>query len=170
MLPMSLVLVWFWYLNHTLLVRCLPERQQLTKTIFLLSIVGSVFLILYVIFLGTEGRVYEFLRRLGIYVFFGGTGIAQLLTSFGLRSKVRALVLCSGRAKYSLWAWRVQLTIVVLMLALGPLNIVLKQIMIDSRQVENIIEWNFGLIMFLWYGCQAIVWQGFSKATISGSS
>ncbi|NND70736.1 MAG: hypothetical protein HKN43_04075 [Rhodothermales bacterium] len=33
----------------------------------------------------------------------------------------------------------------------------LKNVLADSDQVENVIEWNFGLIMFSWYGFQAML-------------
>lgn len=155
MLPMSLVLVLFWLLNHASLKKLLPQRAILLRTVLVLSVSGSIFLSLYVIFLGTDGRIYEFLRRLGIYVFFGGTGIAQLLITFASRSLISMPF--SGQAKKRVKViWHLQLLIVLTMLLLGPVNLILKQLLDDSRAIENIIEWNFGLIMFCWYGFQAL--------------
>ncbi len=159
MLPMSIVMAWFWLLNNAVLTRCLPERDVLGRTVLLLSITGSVFLILYVFFLGTEGRFYEFLRRIGIYVFFGGTGIAQLLATIGMRSVLRSAGQETVLRKSRLLAWRLQLIVVLAMLIVGPLNLLLKEILVDSRTVENVIEWNFGLAMFCWFGLHALVVQ-----------
>lgn len=159
MLPMSIVMVWFWLLNNAVLTRCLPERGVLWRTVLLLSITGSVFLVLYVLLLGTEGRFYEFLRRIGIYLFFGGTGFAQLLTTIGMRSALRSAAQDAILPKSTLLAWRLQLIVVLAMLIVGPLNLLLKEMLVDSRTVENVIEWNFGLAMFCWFGLHAWVVQ-----------
>ncbi len=164
MFPMSLVLIWFWWLNHRRLANFTPVTTVYRQSVFLLSTTGSVFLVLYVGFLGTDGPVYEFLRRLGIYVFFGATGIAQLMTTLAWRPAAS-----SGKAKRSVsLAWRVQCVIVLILLCVGPLNLILKEVLIDARQVENVIEWNFALAMFSWYGLQAIVFQGASDNLGSG--
>lgn len=159
MLPMSVVLVLFWWLNNAVLARCSPERDVLRRTVLLLSITGSMFMVLYVLYLGTQGPVYEFLRRIGIYVFFGGTGIAQLLTTIGMRSVAGASAHVAVLRIPCKLVWKSQLVIVLLMLIVGPLNLLLKEIVVDSRKVENVIEWNFALAMFTWYGLQALVCQ-----------
>ena len=159
MFPMSLVLICFWWLNHRRLADFTHSSVVYRQTVLLLSITGSVFLALYVGFLGTDGIVYEFLRRLGIYVFFGATGIAQLMTTLAWRSAAN-----SAKAKRSVsLAWRIQCAIVMVLLCVGPLNLILKEVLINARQVENVIEWNFALAMFSWYGLQAIVFQGASR-------
>jgi hypothetical protein len=166
MLPMSLLLLWFWWLNKELLARCSLIKQWQVRTVFVLSITGSSFLPLYVLFLGTEGPVYEFLRRLGIYVFFGATGIAQLLTTVYLRSTTSSLSQTHGSGKPLLLAWKLQAVIVMSMLLIGPLNLLLKEILVDSRRVENVIEWNFALAMFSWYGLQAVVCRSIFRSTM----
>lgn len=159
MLPMSAVLFVFWWLNSVELSRCLVHRRTLRRWILCLSLVGTAFLPLYVIFLGTDGPVYEFLRRLGIYVFFGATGIAQLLTTLALRSRIQTdnpRSLFDSSAQIAL---NFQFFIVLFMLMVGPLNLIQKQIVEDYKSVENIIEWNFGLLMFCWYALQGLVFK-----------
>lgn len=156
MFPMSLVLIWFWWLNLRRMADFTHSSAAYRQTVFLLSTTGSVFLVLYIGFLGTDGPVYEFLRRLGIYVFFGATGIAQLMTTLAWRQAANY-----GKTRRSATlAWRVQCAIVLVLLCVGPLNLILKEVLTDARQVENVIEWNFALAMFSWYGLQAIVFQG----------
>lgn len=159
MLPMSVVLFAFWWLNSIELSRYLTARTTLRRWILCLSLTGTAFLPLYVIFLGTDGPVYEFLRRLGIYVFFGATGIAQLLTTLALRSQI-----FTDNARLPFYdarhmALNIQFIFVVFMLLVGPLNLIQKQILEDHRSVENIIEWNFGLLMFGWYVLQGLVFN-----------
>ena len=160
MFPMVIVLIWFWWSNNAVLARRLPQRKVLRMTVLVLSMTGSTFLALYIAYLGTDGPIYEFLRRLGIYVFFGATGFAQLFTTLLMRSPVRQWAQADERARASLLVWRIQCLIVISMLLIGPLNLILKEILPDSRQVENVIEWNFALIMFGWYGLQALLISG----------
>ncbi|MBX2879152.1 MAG: hypothetical protein KTR32_04420 [Granulosicoccus sp.] len=155
MLPMSFVLMLFWWHHRTLLNQLLPRRPVLSVLIATSSLTGSAFLTLYVIFLGTDGNMYEFLRRLGIYVFFAGTGIAQLFTTLALRSVNRSFVIHRKSGHLTILVWRIQFLIVITMLLVGPLNLFLKATLAEPKQAENIIEWNFGLIMFLWYALQA---------------
>ena len=54
---------------------------------------------------------------------------------------------------------------VLFMLIAGPLNLILKEMLDDSRRVENVIEWNFGLAMFCWYGLHALVCRAITKET-----
>ena len=61
--------------------RARPRSPALRRTVVALAPVGAAFLFPYVVFLGTDSPVYEFLRRIGIYVFFGATGIAQLIAT-----------------------------------------------------------------------------------------
>jgi cytochrome bd-type quinol oxidase subunit 2 len=46
-----------------------------------IGITAAVFLVLYTAFLGTEGRVYRWLRQYGTVVYFGFTCIAMLIAS-----------------------------------------------------------------------------------------
>ena len=165
MIPMSLVLIWFWILNNAVLRQCAFNQLILRRSVLALSISGSLFLVLYVLYLGTDGAVYELLRRIGIYVFFGGTGIAQLLTTIGMRSVVYTRTKNSRCAINGLAAWRIQVMIVIFMLVAGPLNLLLKELLADSYRIENIIEWNFGLAMFCWYGLQALLCHAITKNT-----
>ena len=46
-----------------------------------LGICGAIALVFYVLYLGSEGVVYSWLRRYGVVFFFGFTALAQLLTA-----------------------------------------------------------------------------------------
>ena len=90
---------------------------------------------------------------------FCATGIAQLLTTLALRSQI-----FTDNARLPFYdarhmALNIQFIFVVFMLLVGPLNLIQKQILEDHRSVENIIEWNFGLLMFGWYVLQGLVFK-----------
>ena len=149
MLPCSALLALFWWQERARLAALAPDRPALRRTVVALALVGAAFLVPYVVFLGTDGPVYEFLRRIGIYVFFGATGIAQLVATVAFdRDPI-------DRAARTVRA--VRLALVLAMLALGPLNLVLKATLADPDRAENVIEWWFGLAMFAWFAASAFV-------------
>lgn len=83
MLPCSVLLFLFWWQEISLLLQLAPERIFLQRLAIMLALAGATCLTPYVVFLGTLGPVYEFLRRIGIYFFFAGTGIAQSIVTLG---------------------------------------------------------------------------------------
>lgn len=138
MLPCCVLLVVFWW-RHARHLR--DERVAGWRTMRGLGVAGSAFLVLYVLTLGTDGALYAFMRRSGIYVFFAAAGIAQVVSTWGRRGRYTGL------------AWRLQQLAVVLMLLTGPLALVLKSMLAEASAdtAENIIEWHFATMMFGWY-------------------
>ena len=147
MLPCSALLALFWWQERARLAALAPARPATRLVALALAFTGAAFLPAYVVFLGTDGPVYEFLRRLGIYLFFAGTGLAQAVVSLGIeRGAVPAPERRARAARRAL---------VAAMLALGPLNLALKATLADPDAAENVIEWWFGLAMFAWFGAVA---------------
>jgi len=167
MLPTAAALILFWVINHRWLglLRGTPEVRG--TVILWLGVIGAVFLGVYVTFLGTEGDFQRLMRRYGIYVFFAFTALAQLLTARDMlaiagtrgdrRIRLHALVilwLCAG------------------MLVMGLTNVVLKAVLPDPDQAENVIEWNFAILMQAFF---LIVWRswkhtGLEARMLLGSS
>lgn len=136
-MPFALALVFIWVLALDWL-RTFPREPSILRARLILAcgIGGAVALLVYTSFLGTSEPFYEFMRRFGIYLYFGGTVFAQLFVSVGLR--IGAL----GR-----WMLRVAL----LPFLLGILNLVLKKILDEADAAENRIEWIAALAMQLWF-------------------
>ncbi len=117
-----------------------------------LGLVGALFLVLYATFLGTDGAIYRSLRRWGVYVFFGGTAVAQLVLTVVLhrcRNGLPALeprVLLLARACCAFF------------LLAGPLNLLAAKVW-NKTQVANVLEWWFALAMALHFALLARVWQ-----------
>lgn len=142
MLPTAAALILFWIINHRWLSLLRGEPETRGAVILWLGVIGAVFLGVYVTFLGTEGDFQRLMRRYGIYVFFAFTALSQLLTARDMlasaakrddpRIRLHALIilwLCAG------------------MLVMGLTNVVLKAILADPDQAENVIEWNFAILM-----------------------
>lgn len=134
-----------------------PPRQSRTRMILGFGIAGALALMVYTSFLGTSGPFYEFMRRFGIYVFFVGTVVAQLVTSLALPPGI-------------LRRW--MLFVVSLPFVLGALNLVLKYLLDDANAAENRIEWIVSLTMQAWFVLLYVAWRqtGFQHASTSGST
>lgn len=117
-----------------------------------LGCAGALFLVLYGTFLGTEGHTYRLLRRYGIYVFFGGTALAQLLVTLAL-SRAGSLRL----PELERWALRGLQAAVLFMLLAGPLNLVADKVVAHDR-IANALEWWFGVTLAIVGGLLARVW------------
>lgn len=117
------------------------DAWQTARRTLALGVCSVLFLTLYANFLGTEGSVYTFLRRLGIYVYFATTVTAHLLITLNVhRLSNAALVtpLLRGMSLVSLG---------MLLLALSQAYI--KLFVEDHRSIENVIEWNIAIVMHL---------------------
>jgi len=130
----------------------LPARSA--QAILVSGTAGALALIVYVTFLGTTMPVYEFMRRFGIYFYFLGTALAQVLTAVALRRASRPLRdpvlngLCSAL-----------LCLCALPFVLGLLNLVLKASLADPDAVENGIEWTASLMMQVYFLVLFAAWR-----------
>ncbi len=101
-----------------------------------LGLVAALFLALYATFLGTEGALYQLLRRYGVTVYFATTYLALLATLQALWQAPRHP------------ATRGLLVVALGMLALG-LATVATGLAVDDRalrhRIENVLEWHLGL-------------------------
>lgn len=158
MLPQSILLAVYWLLNVAWL-RALAAsagyRDKRGTAVGVLGVGGSLFLILYVTFLGTEGDFYEFMRRYGVYMYFALNVFAQVILAGRVLPLARRL---ANR-------WLLRLTVLHLVLgwvpfALGALNLALKAMLGDaSRPWENRIEWIFAMQMQIYFLVTFFSWQ-----------
>ncbi len=122
--------------------------RERRRAIAALGLVAALFLALYATFLGTEGAIYQLLRRYGVIVYFASTYLALLAT-------LRALWHVPRHP-----AARGLLVVALAMLALG-LATVAAGAAVDEREVrhriENVLEWHLGLwltvmfVLFAWH-------------------
>ena len=108
-----------------------------------MAIAASAFLVLYTVFLGSSGDFYRLMRRYGVFVFFLGIFIAQIIATrrlamINVEQRPRALLL-------------VQCVLLGFMTVLGLAEVPLGTFGLKDDVAENIIEWNFSLLMQLWF-------------------
>ena len=152
MLPTASVMVAYWILARSWLGQ-LGEHGPGRNWIAGLGIVGALFLILYVVFLGTDGQAYELMRRYGVTVYFAFTALAQLLLSARLRRLPEATQRGIG-----IGLIRTKVGFGAAMLMLGLVNVPAKNFFPDLP-VDNMAAWNFALLMHGYFGLTALAWR-----------
>jgi hypothetical protein len=157
MLPQSIILCGYWLFNVAWLRALTIAAGQIPRNTFAIGVfgvTGSLFLILYVTFLGSQEPFYEFMRRYGVYMYFLLTVIAQI----ALASKVLPVAHKLGMRRL-VNLTRLQLFLGWFPFALGALNLVLKATLADSDSAENRIEWIFAMQMQLYFVVTYFSWK-----------
>jgi hypothetical protein len=156
-LPSASLLVFVWWLTARWLTLCSLASPRLARWIMGLGFAGALFLVLYATFLGTEGGVYRLMRRYGVYVFFGGTSVAQLLVTLTLRRDALAARREGREPAASPWVVGTLTALMVFLLAAGPINVAAAKV-VGNDTVANVLEWWFAIAMAAALGVLAEVW------------
>jgi len=157
MIAYAVLMIWFWLYTKQWLVQILDEASKLTNTILWLGIVGTLFLMVYIDFLGTTGEINRFMRRYGIMIYFTFTPLAQVLL---LKLHYRALE-SGATANLKKPVLQYQLYVLLLMSIIGVISIILDVAQLKTYQSENIVEWTFALLMNIYFAGMIFIWRDF---------
>lgn len=142
----AMILTWWW----------LPPRLSGTWTVRL-GIAGALAFGVYAAALGSDGEFYKWMRRYGVVMYFGFTGLAQLLVANRLwrRWRSKNVKLPTQHAVY--------LALVVFTWGTGVLSAFKRRLFDDPAlidRVQNAAEWNFALgLALLFIALAAVLWQ-----------
>jgi hypothetical protein len=153
MLPQAVVLALLWTLAAGWL-NALSRTEGSNKLLLVAGLLGALALVLYVTLLGTKLPWYELMRRFGIYFYFLGTAVAQLVLAINLL-KVARQPRADKLRRYAL----AMLWLCGLPFALGILNLVLKTILDDADFMENRIEWMAAILMQGYFVVLYLAWR-----------
>lgn len=143
MLPQATLLAVLWWVSAGW-IKTLSSADQVRRSVLICGVVGAVALIVYVSFLGTSQPFYEFMRRFGIYFYFLGTALAQVILTWSMPpSRLR----------------RTMLMVIVTPFILGVTNLIQKAIFSDPKTIENSIEWIAALLMQVWFVLLYFGWR-----------
>lgn len=149
-LPSAAAIAATWWIAAAWLARERLAGARARRWMLALGVVGALFLVLYATFLGTQGDVYRLMRRYGVYVFFTGIALAELiLTAVLARARPPAL---------EPWVRRAMLAACALMLAAGPLNLLAEKV-VERDRAACFFEWWFALAMIGYPLLLARVWH-----------
>ena len=157
MIAWGVLLIWFWIYAQQWLNLLYGHTTKVARVILWLGIVAAIFLIIYIDFLGTTGEVNRFMRRYGIMVFFIFTPLAQLLMlrqHYNISSSKPEGAIKPG-------VLHCQLFILLLMLIIGIISITLDITQNKTYESENIVEWNFSLLLNMYFLGMIFIWKDY---------
>ena len=166
MIAYAVLLIWFWIMTKQWLSQLYGHTTKVAHIITWLGIIGAIFLIIYIDFLGTTGEINRFMRRHGIMIFFTFTPLAQLLL---LNQHYKSIPFLAEKNKL-LPVLRYQLIVLMLMLMIGITSIVLDIAQIKTDEIENIVEWNFSLLLNMYFLGMFFIWKNFRSILQTGAT
>lgn len=116
-------------------------KSDLYKTHIFFGKLGSISLIIYIIALGNDGFLYEFMRRFGVFIFYMITLYLQWIYTF---AQTKLLVLSTHRVLFLKILAYLQIMIFIFSL---PFFLIIK----NDGYIENIIEWWVSLTITIWF-------------------
>jgi len=138
-IPSGVALAATWWLLRDALAASGSARQQELAWMLRLGVSGALFLILYATYLGESGPIYRWLRRYGVYGYFGCTALAQLVLLKHLPSGFSRGVSQIKSGVVTLWVLGVGFAFHPLLVS-NPAT---------SDRLRNAVEWIFALLMTL---------------------
>jgi hypothetical protein len=151
MLPTATAIAAYWLLVRAWLGH-LGDTGRARDWLTALGVIGALFMVLYVVFLGTDGRAYGLMRRYGVTIYFAFTALAQLMLAARLDRLPAATKAVVGRGVI-----RAKAGFGIAMLALGLVNIPAANYF-EVWEVQNVIAWHFALLMHGYFGLTALAW------------
>ena len=153
--PYSVLLMLFWLYSKKWLDLLHGYTTKIAQIIFWLGLAGSIALLIYIDFLGTTGEINNFMRRIGAMLYFTLTPLAQSLMLNQHYNILRKKPEVSINPK----VLQYQLIILLLMLLIGVISIFLFVTDNITYEIENIVEWNFSLLVNLYFAGMFFIWK-----------
>ena len=149
MIPCAFLQGWLWIVAG----RWLRARHPLPgagASLAALGIVAGVALALYATFLGTDGAVYQWLRRFGIVFYFGTTFLAMMVFT----QRVSELRLERPVV-------RLMLALCTVLLALGLASVAARGLTDPELKdrIEDMLEWHMATLLVAWMLALAFLWR-----------
>lgn len=122
-----------------------------------LGVGAATFLVLYASFLGTEGDVYQWMRRYGIVGYFGGTFLCMLVAGGQLHR-----LASDGRLTLPARLGLALPGLLAILLLMGLANVFVPQLLGDpelKNRLENVLEWHAGILYAGYFAVLAWLWR-----------
>jgi hypothetical protein len=158
--PYSVLLILFWIFSKSWLELLHGHTTKIAWIIFWLGLAGSIALLIYIDFLGTTGEINRFMRRIGAMLYFTLTPLAQILMLYQHYNILCKKPDVSIKPK----VLQYQLIILLLMLIIGAISIFLVVTDNITSEIENIVEWNFSLLLNLYFLGMILIWKDYRLA------
>jgi hypothetical protein len=157
--PYSVLLMLFWVYSKKWLDYLHGYTTKSAQIILWLGVVGSIALLVYIDFLGTEGEVNRLMRRIGAMLYFILIPLAQSLLLYQHYKILRIKPDVSIKPT----VLQFQLSIILLMLIIVVTSAFLVMTGNDASEMENIVEWNFSLLVNLYFAGMVLIWKDYRQ-------
>ena len=150
MIPCAFLQGWLWILARQW-IRARHPLPGAGASLAALGLVAGAALALYATFLGTDGAVYQWLRRFGIVFYFGATFLAMMVFT----QRVAELRLERPVV-------RLMLAFCSVLLAIGLASVAARGLVADPAlkdRIENILEWHVATLLVAWMLALAFLWR-----------
>ena len=147
MIPAAVLLILFWYLASKWLLQ-LGDEKVAANTIFVLGMIGALFLIVYAVALGAAGDLLKLQRRIGVIFYFTLTYLSQLLLVWRMSKVIASEVSRS---------WLLGLCVTAL--TIGIATLILDASMENYENYEDAFEWILALLVHLYFLVMARAWK-----------
>lgn len=149
MIPAAMLLMAFWYLAYRWL-RSLGDSRNAGRSIFVIGMLGALFLIVYTVALGASGDNFRLQRRIGIICYFTFTYLSQLLLVWRMGH-------CRMQDATRPWLFGLCMTT----LSIGVTTLVLDAVIDNYDDYEDAFEWILALLVHLYFLVIVVTWKGF---------
>ena len=161
MMIITIILMIAYFFEHYRIFKKFLLNKVYLNLILLSGLVSSFSLLVYVIFLGVEGsEIWRFMRRGGIFIYIISLIISQFLIILTyLKIKNDYQVIISSKIININFCYN------VLLITCGIIIILLIDIfsLTTSWYVKNIIQWNYFLLMNLFFLNTYFIWKKLDK-------
>jgi hypothetical protein len=154
MLPTAILLATFWFFCRRWLLLLGDTDGRMVRAMVFTGCTSAAFLIVYTVFLGSEGEFYGLMRRYGVNIYFSFGYLAQLMLLGRLQILKRAGVVDLPRGILT-----GKLTLLIVMLLLGLASIPMSDVFTDKHRPINIVEWNFSALTISYFFLTWRAWR-----------
>ena len=155
MIPAFVCCGLYWALMRNWLLNLNPQLNSRASWMLWVGIGAALALILYAAALGYHSDLYQALRRIGILGGFACSLVAQILETGMLRQ-----IAATSTDPVLKRVANIKLGLIVFGLLLGVVSVILDATIPGYRDgPEDALEWNFTLLMFLFYLPSYWLWQ-----------
>ena len=156
MVPAAILQAITWLLCTSWLLRLGATGRSL-KWLPWLGLAAGGFLVVYGTFIGTEGHVYQLLRRYGVMIYFGCTYLCMLVTASLVHQRVK-----TGAIKLPARADVALLALLAANLLMGLAQVFAAPLLLDAEtrdRVEDAVEWYAGASFTVFFCALAWLWK-----------
>lgn len=158
--PYSVLLMLFWLYSSSWLELVHGNKTISSRGILWLGVTASVALLVYIDFLGATGETNSLMRRIGAMLYFTLTPLAQSLLLYQHYNILRK----KPEVRIKPQVLQYQLVIILLMLLVAVISIFLVVTGNITYEIENIVEWNFSLLINLYFVGVVFIWKDYKRA------